>query len=70
MQAAGGQVRVAPMGGVVSFDMTAVLAMARARGVPQAAVAELIPYLEAVMVAKMQAQTKDGRGDGRIMGDD
>lgn len=58
------------MGGVVGFDMTAVLAMARARGVPQAAVAELIPYLEAVMVAKMQAQIEQDRGGSRVMGDD
>ena len=64
VQAAGCQLRLAPMGGVIGFDMTALLAMARARGVPLAAAAELLPHVEAVVVEKMNEQARSGSGDG------
>ena len=53
-----GQVRVASMGGVIGFDLTAALAMARALGVPQAAVAELLPTVEAAMVVRLNEKTE------------
>ncbi len=64
VQAAGGQLRLAPMGGVVGLDMTALLAMARARGVDQAAAAELLPHVEAVVVETLARQAASGSGDG------
>ena len=68
LQAAGGQLRLAPMGGVIGFDMTALLAMARARGVPLAAAAELLPHVEAVVVETLQKRNDAARGDGGAMG--
>jgi hypothetical protein len=64
VQAAGGQLRLAPMGGVIGFDMTALLAMARARGVDPVAAAELLPHIEAVVVRKLNEQAASGGGDG------
>ncbi|MEI4197355.1 DUF7697 family protein [Roseovarius sp. E0-M6] len=64
MQAAGGQLRLAPMGGVIGFDMTALLAMARARGIDPAAAAELLPHVEAVVVETLARQARSGGGDG------
>ncbi|REC53833.1 hypothetical protein DRV84_14615 [Rhodosalinus sediminis] len=64
VQAAGGQLRLAPMGGVIGFDMTALLAMAGTRGVPLAAAAELLPHIEAVVVRKLNEQAASGGGDG------
>lgn len=46
----GGQLRVAPGGGVVGWDMCAALALAAALGINQTAVAEILPEIEAVMV--------------------
>jgi hypothetical protein len=70
VQAAGGQLRLAPMGGVIGFDMTALLTMARVRGVPLAAAAELLPHVEAVVVETLQKRTDESRGDGGAMGAD
>ena len=60
MQRAGGQLRVG--GGlspqVLGFDMTAVLALGAALGVPALAIAELLPGIEREMV---QALTKDAK---------
>lgn len=60
-QRLGGQLRV--VGGmavsVIGWDMTAVLAMAQALGVPAMAVAELLPEIEAAMVRKM-SEARDG----------
>jgi len=50
-QAAQGQTRVSGLGEITGYDMTAVLAMAAARGVDRAAVAELLPHVEAARVA-------------------
>jgi hypothetical protein len=47
----GGQMRVMP-GAVTGWDMTAVLALAGASGVPAAACAEFLPAIEAAFVAK------------------
>lgn len=44
--------RVMP-GAVIGFDMTAALAMARASGVDEALVVDLLPGIEAAMVAQM-----------------
>ena len=51
----GGQLRVLP-GAVVGWDMSAALALGDALGVPPAATAELLPAVEAVMVAKLNEQ--------------
>jgi hypothetical protein len=45
----GGQVRT-DWGHVTGWDFTAALAMARALGVPELAVAEFLPWIEAEMV--------------------
>ncbi len=58
----GGQLRVAPSGGIISWDMTAALALARALGVPGVAVAELLPAIEAVMVAKLNERMEQEHG--------
>jgi len=49
----GGQLRVAPAGGIIGWNMGSALALARALGVPGVAVAELLPPIEAVMVDKL-----------------
>ena len=62
----GGQLRVAPSGGVLGWDMGAALALARALGVDPAPVAELLPAVEAVMVSKLNERIASGnleRGD-------
>src|SRR6056297_2318990 len=69
VQAAGGQLRLASMGGVIGFDMTALLALARARGVDLAATAELLPHVEAVVVETLQKRNDEAR-DGGAMGAD
>ena len=45
-----GQLRIIP-GAVVGFDLTAALAAADAMGIDRAAVVELLPVIEARMVA-------------------
>ncbi len=58
--------RVAPSGGVLGWDMGAALAVAAALGVPGVAVAELLPAIEAVMVAKLNERVASSdleRGD-------
>ncbi|WP_319825862.1 hypothetical protein [Thalassovita sp.] len=67
VQRSGGQLRVA--GGlapqVLGFDMTAVLALAGALGVPPLAVGELVPAVEAAMVRRMnEAGEADPRASG------
>lgn len=57
----GGQLRVLP-GAVVGWDMSAALALADALGVPPAAAAELLPVIEAVMVAKLNEQMDHSNG--------
>ena len=57
----GGQLRVLP-GGVTGWDMSAALALADALGVPPAAAAELLPVVEAVMVAKLNEQMEQRDG--------
>ncbi|PWE32781.1 hypothetical protein DDZ14_08525 [Maritimibacter sp. 55A14] len=54
-QRLGGQVR-ATQGALIGFDMNAALAMGRALGVSGAAVAELLPVIEAAMVTKVNEQ--------------
>ena len=58
----GGQLRVAPSGGIIGWDMSAALAIARALGVPGVAVAELLPPIEAVMVAKLNERLEQDHG--------
>ena len=63
----GGQLRVVSTGrgvSVLGYDMTAVLAMAAALSVPQAAVAEFLPGIEAVMVRETNRELADRRGEG------
>ncbi len=55
----GGQLRVAPAGGVIGWDMGAALALARALGIDPAAVGHLLPPIEAVMVRKMNERNED-----------
>ncbi len=58
----GGQLRLAPAGGIIGWDMGAALAIARALGIDPAPVAELLPPLEAVMVANMNEQMEQEIG--------
>jgi hypothetical protein len=64
VQRLGGQVRLASggMGGLVvaGWDMTAVLAMGEAMGLPRELVVEMIPEIEAAMVRKLA----EARGNG------
>ncbi|RDC68938.1 hypothetical protein DLJ49_19430 [Rhodovulum sp. 12E13] len=57
----GGQLRVLP-GAVVGWDLTAALALGDSLGVPPLATAELLPVIEAVMVAQLNEQME--RPDG------
>ena len=59
----GGQLRVAPSGGIIGWDMSAALALTGALGVPGVAVAELLPAIEAVMVVKLNERITDAAGD-------
>ena len=59
----GGQLRLAPAGGIVGWDLGAALALASALGVPGVAVAELLPAIEAVMVAKLNERIEENVGD-------
>jgi len=58
----GGQMRVAPSGGVIGWDMSAALALAAALGIDLAPVAELLPPIEAVMVKKLFEQMDQDHG--------
>ena len=60
----GGQMRVTPSSGVIGWDMTAALALARALGVPGSLVAELMPAIEAAMVVKLNERISDAAGKG------
>ncbi|RWR26293.1 hypothetical protein D2T29_20880 [Sinirhodobacter populi] len=51
----GGQLRVLP-GAVIGWDMSAALTLGDALGVPPLAMAELLPFIEAVMVVKLNQQ--------------
>lgn len=57
----GGQLRVLP-GAVIGWDMTAALALGDALGIPPFAMAELLPVIEAVMVAKFNEQMDHSHG--------
>ncbi len=52
----GGQLRVAPNGSVIGWDLGAALSLASALGVCPTATAELLPAIEAVMVRKINQQ--------------
>ncbi len=52
----GGQLRVAPGGSVIGWDMGAALSLASALGICLVAVAELLPAIEAGMVRKINEQ--------------
>lgn len=56
------------MGGVIGFDMTALLATAGSRGVDPAAAAELLPHVEAVVVEALQILSDAVRRSGCAMG--
>ena len=49
-------------GAVVGWDMSAALALGEALGVPQLTMAELLPVIEAVMVAKLNEQMDHSNG--------
>ena len=57
----GGQLRVLP-GAVIGWDMAAALALGGALGIPPLAMAELLPAVEAVMVAKLNEQMDHSNG--------
>ncbi len=57
----GGQLRVLP-GAVIGWDMSAALAIGDALGVPSLTMAELLPVIEAVMVAKLNEQMEHSNG--------
>ncbi|MGS4947771.1 DUF7697 family protein [Meridianimarinicoccus sp. RP-17] len=50
---------------VIGWDMRAALALGDALCVPPLAMAELLPGIEAVMVAKLNEQTSSGSLEGR-----
>ncbi len=58
MLRAGGQIRAIP-GAVLGFDMTAVLAMARATGISEALVCDFLPAIEAALVAGANQKTEN-----------
>jgi len=60
----GGQLRVLP-GAVIGWDLTAALALGDALGIPPLAMAELLPVIEAVMVARLNEQMMSGGLEGR-----
>ena len=65
VQRLGGQVRVVASGqggAVTGWDMSAALHLGAALGVSPAAVAELLPPIEAVMVRKVNEQSGDHNG--------
>jgi len=47
---------------VIGWDMSAALALGDALGVPHLAMAELLPVIEAVMVAKLNEQMDHSHG--------
>jgi hypothetical protein len=53
--------RVLP-GAVIGWDMSAALALGDALGVPNLAMAELLPVIEAVMVTKLNEQMDQSHG--------
>jgi len=57
-----GQLRIAPTGGIIGWDMSAALALAAALGIDPAPVAELLPPIEAVMVRKITEQMEQNNG--------
>ena len=61
-----GQLRVAGMGGVIGWDMTAVLALARASGIADDIAAALLPPLETGLVSGLRRSAGDG---GTVPGD-
>ena len=58
----GGQLRIAPSGGIIGWDLGAALALARALGANPAAVAELLPAIEAVMVTRINERLEQEHG--------
>ena len=58
----GGQLRVAPSGGVIGWDMGAALSLATALGVCWVAAAETLPAIEAIMVRKLNEQMDQNNG--------
>jgi hypothetical protein len=57
----GGQLRVLP-GAVIGWDLPAALALGDALSVPPLAMAEPLPVIEAVMVAKLNEQMDHSHG--------
>lgn len=54
----GRQIRAIP-GRVIGYDMTAVLAMGDAMGVPRVAVAEFVPLIEAQAMTAINAAAEE-----------
>lgn len=63
----GGQVRT-DWGHVTGWDFTAAFATARALGVPELAVAEFLPWIEAEMVKGRAARRAAEAGDDGMTG--
>ncbi|MBJ6372760.1 hypothetical protein JF290_14600 [Sedimentitalea sp. CAU 1593] len=57
----GGQLRVLPAA-IIGWDLAAAISLADALGVPPMAAAELLPAVEAVMVAKLNEQMEQSNG--------
>ena len=49
-------------GAVIGWDMSAALALGDALGIPPLAMAELLPVVEAVMMAKLNEQMDHSNG--------
>jgi hypothetical protein len=62
LRLAQGQLRTAGMGGVISLDMAAVLAMGRALGFDEAALVLLLHYGEAGLVTAFNSRVSEDGG--------
>lgn len=58
-----GQVRLAPSGMVIGFDLAAVLTLGTALGYDERALAELLPAIELGMVAGVVKLRNEQHGD-------
>ncbi len=54
-----GQLRIAPSGRVLGIDMTAALAIARARGFDEGVISELLQAAEAGLIEAMNDKDSD-----------
>lgn len=64
VRALDGQMRIAPSGAVLGWDMTAALTLGQAMGLPGALLANVLPEVERVMAARLRAAQQRQREGG------